>query len=377
MGAPYFQYKKILKSINACVCSSNYSLYQNMSERVMDELRSFGQPLEVYSIDEAFINLTGLLGEGETFVHAHHFAVDMKKRIEKNVAIPISIGLGRTRTLTKIAAEIAKKSNKAKGVVSLESHSLETLALQRVEVENVWGVGKKISQKLHAISCKTALDLRDHVSSEVLRKIGGKRLCQTQQELKGISCIQLNHNPKKKGILSSRSFGHKVNDIGLLKEAIAYHIEQASRRLRKQGSRSHLMECFLLSRDYQAQLFLTFSQRFSFSLSTNDPGECTQQAWQWIDQIKDEIKNVYFTKAGVSFSEIVDVDQLQLNLFERSSSKREQLIKAQDQIKERFGSGLIGGVGVIKEREQRDWHMSNQFRSPSYTTCLWQAPRLK
>ena len=185
MGDPYFKVKKLCDKYNVSVFSSNFSLYTNMSDRVMSILSSFAPQLEVYSVDEAFLDLTGLQYDLDKY--ARH----IKEVVYRWTGIPVSVGIGPSKTLAKLANSIAKKSPKARGVVNLGEKKLQDVALKMTEIEDVWGIGSKSSAKLRALGIKSALDFRDYSNEKNIQKILTKLGRMTQDELRGAACYEL------------------------------------------------------------------------------------------------------------------------------------------------------------------------------------------
>jgi DNA polymerase V len=203
MGEPYFKIKEICKNNNVAVFSSNFSLYTNLSDRVMKVISKNCPQVEVYSIDEAFADMKGIRNVTE-------HATRLRSTIMQNVGIPTSIGLAPTKVLAKIANHIAKRSLKANGVVNLNEKRLQDIALKMVEVGDIWGVGRANSQKLKMMGIHTAYDFREFKNERIIQKVFTKVGLQIKHELMGISCFPLNLNIEdKKEIMCSRTFWEK------------------------------------------------------------------------------------------------------------------------------------------------------------------------
>ncbi|MDQ3688397.1 MAG: Y-family DNA polymerase [Acidobacteriota bacterium] len=224
MGAPLFQIQKLIDAHRVEVYSSNYALYGNMCTRVMDTLREISPEVEVYSIDEAFVGLSGVTTE-----RLHAIGRETSERVRKWTGIPVSIGIAPTKTLAKVAAYIAKKSSRAEGVVNFVDSPYLDAALARVPVENVWGVGRNYARRLKERGIGTARDLRSAHDGWVRKEMGvaGLRIL---YELRGTSCLPLEScPPPKKGITVSRSFGRPVESLEEIREAVAAYVSRAGR----------------------------------------------------------------------------------------------------------------------------------------------------
>ena len=233
MGQPWFQLKDLAKKHGIISYSSNYVLYADMSNRVMSILVMFSPNQEIYSIDECFLDLTGFRTKSLTL-----YGQQIRQRVKQWTGLPVCVGIGSTKTLAKLANHIAKKNSEFNGVCDLNAMSLRQQEdwFQRIEVGEIWGIGRRLAPKLHEIGIKTVLDLKTASPSQmrirfsvVMEKI--------IREINGTACIELEEiNPPKKQIVSSRSFGIPVSDLASLEESVTLYISRAAEKLRRQKS---------------------------------------------------------------------------------------------------------------------------------------------
>ncbi len=246
MGAPMFQYKELLEKKRAIILSSNYQLYGDMSQRVMETLRQFTPSMEVYSIDEAFLRL-----EQFQRLDLIKYCLEIRRTVKQWTGIPVSIGIAPNKTLSKVANHIAKKHTKT-GVFDICKRSTQNEILSNFPVGNIWGVGRQLSKKLNEMGINTALKLRD-VDIVWARKhftVVGERLV---RELRGASCLELEEVIAKKNITSSKSFGKLVTDKKELMNAIANYTTKACHKLRLQNSKAQGLYVYLRTNPFRRQ----------------------------------------------------------------------------------------------------------------------------
>ena len=246
MGQPWFQCKQISEKHGVLALSSNYPLYADMSNRVMSILSKYSPEYEVYSIDECFIELTGVSKLRET-------SYQIRERIIKWTGIPVCVGIGSTKTLAKLANFIAKKHPRSRGVFNYNdlSNEQKNRLLSQISVNKIWGVGLKLSEKLIKRNINTVQDLKTaHIPT--LRKTFGVVMEKTQRELQGLSCINLEDSPPiKKQIVSSRSFGKSVESIDVIKDAMNSFVTNACVKLRMQKSNASIVQVFLKTNKFK------------------------------------------------------------------------------------------------------------------------------
>ena len=234
MGAPFFQVRDLCNRHSVVVLSSNYELYGDMSRRVTSVLREFAPQLEIYSIDESFLHLGGI--EDPTAM-----AKELNRRVRQWTGIPVSVGIANSKTLAKAANKIAK--SKGSGVCQLEPATC-TESLSKIPVGDIWGIGRRLRDKLAHLGISTAKDLAQ-AHPPLIRRIGGVTLERTLRELNGISCIEMEQPQPRKNICSSRSFGHPLTEISDLEEALSNYAITAVQRMRDQGTLAQGIQVFL------------------------------------------------------------------------------------------------------------------------------------
>lgn len=358
MGAPYFKHKRQLQDMNAVITSSNYTLYGDMSDRVMRVLSSFTPDIEVYSIDEAWLDLTG-------FQNIASYADKIAHDTHKATAIPVSVGVAPTKTLAKIMShQVKKHPSSIKSLIYPNDPCEIDRLLSDIDVGDIWGIGKRWASALKSIGIYTAKDLRDAPSSMIRKKFNVIML-KTQAELQGIQCFLTEDPAPKKQIISSRSFGTKVMDKAHLKEAIAMHIAKATEKLRGQDSVCGAMVVKIRSSPFsKTQQFYARNALCEFPEPTSDTLLMTQKAFEILEAIYKP--HTHYTKAGIMLCDIRHKDAYQENLFlQTDTPNRQSLMQVMDQLNHRFGKGTLihGAEGLIKP-----WSMKNQHRTPSYTT---------
>jgi DNA polymerase V len=359
MGAPYFKVKDICEKNKVHVFSSNFSLYTNMSDRVMMELSRFTPELEVYSVDEAFLNLTG-------FSDIKAYSHEIKRVVERRTGIPVSVGVGPTKTLAKIANHMAKKYAKLNGVMDLSDKETQDKVLPHVKVEDIWGVAGATKEKLNAIGIYTAKEYRDFKNDPLIKKIFTKVGLQRKDELNGQERFKLELiTKKKKEIMCSRTFGSPVYDIKELRESVANYVSSACEKLRKQ--KSSCAEIMVYTR---TSPFKNTPQYYA--IDTYKMLSHTSDTRRVIKYAVEAIENLYrmgyeYKKAGIKLSNIRDREQSQLSLFEKPETPHaEALMRAMDYINAKEGPGTVkvASCGV----DNKAWNMNRNMKSPRYVS---------
>ncbi len=364
MGAPLHQIQDLIKQHNIAVFSSNYILYGDMSHRVGDIVEMYSDQTEVYSIDELFIRFNG-------FEHLNltHHCQKMVKQIQQWVGLPVCVGIAPSKTLAKIANHYAK-SLKVDGNVLELSHDYHIKqALEHLPVNEIWGVGRKLTQHLNQMGIETALQLRD-ADRKTLRKRFSVNMERTIMELRGVSCIDFDADPdKKKEIVCSRSFGQKSSDYQLLKEAAAYHVSRACVTLREQES---MAQCLTVG--IKTNPFSQRDQQYSNSITIQLP-QPSDFTGHFLAAASQAMKRIFkpdyqYKKVGIMLSNLSDAGSVQQDLFSLQpvSAKNTQLMQVMDQINDRYGKGKLrsGTEGFDKQ-----WVMRSERKSQEFTTN-WQ-----
>ena len=363
-GVPLFKVEKQLEAAGAAVFSSNYTLYDDLSRRVMTVLEGFTPTLEVYSIDEAFLILQGsreeLLGQCRR----------IRKRVQDWVGIPVSIGLGPTKTLAKIAGKIAK--DRPEGVFMPEDGRWPEI-LEATDVKAVWGIGRQYARKLHSLGVHSAADLAAREESWVKKEMTLVGL-KTLWELKGRPSFTLEESPSpKQGIITSRSFSFPVTEKQDILEAGADYASGAAEKLRAQGSACRVIHTSITTnpfREGDRQYAQGLTQELSFPV--NYPPTIAAV-------VRRQLEKLYrpgyrYKKISVFLSEIEDAGKQQLDLFHKEDDRSEAVMKAVEKINSRYGRQTLHCKPL---RPGSCWQMKREYLSPSYTTKWADLPRIR
>ena len=366
MGEPYFKEKDIIVKNNVQVFSSNYSLYGDISRRVMRTLKRFNSDIEIYSIDEAFLDLSNF-PDNEVKNIGH----EIRNIVLKWTGIPTSIGIAKTKTLSKVANYIAKK--KQSGVTSFIGIENIDSILEKVEINDVWGVGKQLTKFYHKSGIYNAKQLKN-VSNTWIKKSSNVLSSRTAMELRGIPCIDLEAtSSKRKSCVVSRSFGQRVENFQELKEAIASYSLNASEKIRSESLVTKSITVFIRTSPFQSRFgYYSNSKTIDFPIATNNSIEIVKAA---ISSLETIFKNGYrYQKAGVMLSRLSDsVDGK--NLFSSEKDKKiNSLMKSIDNTNHRYGRSTLSlaSAGVHKR-----WNTRRQHYSKIDTTDFYCLPTIK
>ncbi|HQO09867.1 MAG TPA: Y-family DNA polymerase [Clostridiales bacterium] len=356
-GSPYFKIEKsILEKLS--VFSSNYSLYGDISHRVMSILSEFSPGVEIYSIDEAFLDLTGM------DIDRTEYSKTIRTKVMKDTGVPVSVGIAGTKTLAKLANHIAKKNPVYEGVLDLNTVNDIDTFLEKVPVEDVWGIGRQNTIKLTRKNIKTAKDLKNMPDGWIKANLGGVTGLRTVWELRGQPCIDLDSvTEPKQSIVSSRSFGEKISDLNGLDQAVTTYISTASYKLRSQRSLASALTVFILTdRFKEDEPQYNGSMTYKLPYPTSSTLELTGYALKVLERIYR--KGFKYKKAGVLLDGIVPAGSFQYNLFTPEISDP-QVDKVLDSVNRKWGDNsiFIASAGVKKK-----WSMRREFVSPHYTT---------
>ncbi|GHY50506.1 Error-prone, lesion bypass DNA polymerase V [Vibrio cholerae] len=370
MGVPVFQIKSEMQRHGILAFSSNYALYADLSSRVMRTLEEMAPRVEVYSIDEAFLDLTGI----ESAISLVEFGQQVRERIGHWIGITVCVGIAPTKTLAKLANHAAKKYPATQGVVDLTNPDRQRRLLALVPVDDIWGVGRRLSKRLNALGITTALDLAN-ASPRAISDQFSVVLERTVRELNGESCIELEEiPPTKKQIVCSRSFGVKVTQFELLREAVCEYATRATEKLRKEQQQAKVLTVFIRTspfKDNEPQYSNSASGELLIpSCDTRDFIELASHLLKriWKDGFR-------YAKAGVMLSDFYDPGMFQPGLFDDVStrSNSQQLMSVLDTINQ-SGAGKVFFAG---QGTKKDWSMKREHLSPAYTTRWDQLPRVK
>ncbi|WP_047536685.1 Y-family DNA polymerase [Methylotenera versatilis] len=363
MGAPWFKFADLAKQHGIKALSSNYALYADMSNRVMNILREFSPDQEVYSIDESFLELTAFKS-----LDLINYGQQMRKRVLKWTGLPVCVGIASTKTLSKLANHCAKKRSEFNGVCNFNAMPVIELdnLLGQIGVGEIWGVGRKLAPKLQALGYNTVLDLK-RADANALRQQFSVVMQKTIHELNGIVCIEMEEiAPPKKQIVSSRSFGHAVYDYNSLSESITLYMSRAAEKLRKQQSFAGSVYVFIRTSEFKPnQPYYSNGMTLPMPSPTDDTRQLANVALWGLKQIFKP--NFKYAKAGVMLSELVPSAGVQTDLFSQVqvSPKSNALMAAMDKINRKMGKEA---VKLASEGFTRPWKMKQENMSPSYTT---------
>lgn len=357
MGAPYHLHQKFLARNNVAVFSSNYPLYGNISKRVMNSLEDFAKEITIYSIDEAFLEVPPINAKDLA-----DYGKSIQKTILKNIGIPVSVGIGATKVLAKMANHLAKKNNQDIFVFSKDNLVSE---LKAFPVEDIWKIGKKSAPKLHSLGIKTAWEFKNHSNTKALRSLLSVNGLRIYEEINGVNCIDLGDFSDKKAISSTRSFGKAVYDIEELKEAISVYITQASEKLRKQKSLASQLGIYLRTNPFSNNDYYYNSSYATLSVATDHTGKLIATALKLLDEIYRP--GLSYKKAGVFLFDLLPKSQKQLSLLEKNSNQDEKLMKAIDEINHKYRGQKLFYASCGK---QRAWKMRAEIKS-SKTQVRW------
>ena len=365
MGEVFYQVKEKLEQNDVAVFSSNYNLYGDMSRRVMSLLSRYSPKIDVYSIDEAFLDLSGM-GTSEQL---SDYCKKMVRHIGKGTGIPLSLGIAPTKTLAKMASKFAKKHKGYEGVCLIDTDEKREKALKLFPVEDVWGIGYRSVEKLAYHGIKTAWDLTQKSESWVRKEmtVTGVR---TWKELRGESCISIEELPHKKSICTSRSFAEQgLNRLADVEEAIANFAAQCSRKLREQHTVCNSITIFTHTSRFREDLPQSYIYRTAnLIVPSNDHQELVSMAVKMLRGDWKEGDSYYYKKAGVIVWGISRDNAIQGNLFDTvNREKQAALAKAIDEINKKNGHNKIR---VAVQGDEKGWQLKREYISKQYTTNL-------
>ena len=370
MTQPWYQIKDQYLSKGGVVFSSNYELYADISNRVMNVLSDVCPEIDIYSIDEAFLDLRSF----KKNIDLVNFSYDCKRKIREWVGVPVSIGIAPTKTLAKLANKVAKDDPRFDGVVILSEPKIIKHFLRSMPVEKIWGIGKRLAARLENIGVKTAYDLT-RIDSRLIGDNFNVVLERTVRELKGQSCITLHDfmEPKKQ-IMVSRSFGRSIRSKNLLSEAISFHASRAAEKLRHEKQKCRLITTFIRSSRFNTKVRQIYASR---SLELIHPTDDTRIIMKSANRILEKIyANGYqYAKAGILLSNFTDSYGYQISLFDkkRDDKSASKLMETVDYI----NLMEIAKVGFGNQGYRNTWKMKREIKSQRYTTKIDEIPMIK
>lgn len=358
MGEPYFKLRDLIALHGIEVFSSNYALYGNLSTRVMSVLRDLAPRIEVYSIDEAFLDITGLREPLPVFGRR------VKAEVQRLTGIPVGVGIAPTKTLAKLANWCAKKHTRS-GVVDLSDPARQEKLLRLAPVSEVWGIGRKLSAKLEAMNVATAWDL-SRQEPTFMRKCFSVVVEKTVRELRGESCLALGESAEPKQMIAcSRSFSERVTDLDDLREAVASYTSRAAEKLRAQGDYCRLLQVYIRTSGFNPnEAHYGRSASVPLPCPSHDTRDLVQAALAGLESIYRP--GYRYQKAGVVLMELASPGQIQGDLFApppRPGS--EALMATLDRINARMGRGTIH---LARVPATPGWGMRQELKSPGYVS---------
>lgn len=359
MGVPYFEIRQQCEKHGVYAFSSNYTLYGDMSRRFHQTLSQFAVKQEVYSIDESFLDLSGI---PDLTSHGQK----IRKTVKQWLGIPSCVGIGQTKVLAKFANHLAKKHQFLNGVCNLSELSPERLdkAMKITSVGDLWGIGRKLAPKLELMGIKTVYDLKI-ANAKQLSKIFSVNIERIIYELNGTQCLELeDYQEPNKQIVSSRSFGKAVTSRDGLMSALTYHCEQISRKLRKQNLFARQMIVFAHTNRFKSD-YIARSINVVFPSAVDSFRYMTHCLDQALDHIYQP--ELHYKKAGLIITDMISSEQETHDLFDHVNIRHDQLLPSIESIKHRFGkSSLQLASGLLS----KDWQMNRHLISRHFTTDL-------
>ena len=377
MGEPYFKVRELVERHRMAVCSSNYELYGDMSRRVMWYLQQTAPAVEVYSIDEAFLDLAGM----DRYHDLAGWAGEVRGAVRQRTGIPVCVGVAPTKTLAKLANRLAKQEAHAgagAGVLVLGDEAMRREALARVAVEDVWGVGYRSAAKLHAAGVRTAAQLAGVGDAWARKHLGGVVGARLLHELRGFSCAGVVvEDEARKSLACTRSFGQPLTELADLAGAVATHVTRAGEKLRRQGLSARLLTVFVeISKYAGPPPPYSFSSQLTLPVATDDTLTLGQAAQRGLERIWRPGRR--YVKAGVVLDGLERAGAgPQATLFGDlgTSPERAGLMRALDALNGRYGTGTVKvAAAVAAPGQPTAWAMRRGAKSPAFTTSwgeLW------
>lgn len=369
MGIPAFKNERLFVKHGVKIFSSNYTLYADMSNRIMDIISQFCPDIEVYSIDESFIELSGFRTR-----NLNLYMQELKEEIAKSTGVPVSIGIASTKTLAKLANHVAKRNKAYNGVFNLLREPDIDRVLAQVPVNDIWGIGRQYAKFLSDNNIFTAYDLKysnDAWIDKYLTSVGH----QTVLELRGKSCLDLDMlDPPKKSIVSSKSFGKAVSSLPEMEEAVASYTTVAVTKLRKQNSVAGIISVFITTNSFNNTPQYNNNASFKFNTPTAYTPDFIAVALKILRRIYR--KGFIYKKAGVMLADITSEDNVPYDIFTPLylDTPKKDIMIVMDKINNTYGENTLFSCsqGVNKK-----WRMKRNLLSPRYTTSWKDIPKVK
>lgn len=370
MFSPFFQVREQLEQMGAVIRSSNYELYADLSQKMMDVCAKFAPYIHVYSIDECFL----YYGKANSYVpsegwHAHALAI--RRQVWRSVRLPIGVGVAATPTLAKAANHAAKKIAGFNGVAVIETQQQRYQVLSQMKVGDVWGIGRRLSKRLNDLGIITAWQLAN-LKRGWARKTFSILVESTIDELNGI--VKFNWDEvrsNKREIYSTRSFGQRIYQADALRHALVFHAQIVATKLRKQQSLVKSMVVFAASSPHDSAGYYRKSVQHVFASPTNDTRQIVAACSASLRTLYQP--GVRFYRCGVGLYDLVDAHQYQPDLFS-SVVDNTALMQCMDGVNQLFGRNTLF---VASRGIEQKFAMRREFLSPQYTTCWRDLPRIK
>jgi DNA polymerase V len=365
MGIPEFQIRPMLRAHQVQIFSSNYTLYGDMSQRVMETLEQFCPDLEIYSIDEAFLGLSGFTSRNLT-----EYGRTIRSTVKRWTGIPVSVGIAETKTLAKIANRVAKRMPNIGGVFDLLACPDRDALLGRIAVEDVWGIGPNHARCLKQHGITTALQLRG-VDDQWIRKHMGIVGLRLVMELRGVSCLDLEQCPSpKQSLTCSRAFGTRISTLEEMEEAVSVYASRVAEKLRRERLAATVLTVCLTTNEFKEGPQYSNAVTLKLPIITDNTSELIRCALHGIRAIYRD--GYLYKKAGVLLTGLVPASQTQTDLFDfHDRRKSQRLMSALDAVNDRWGTGTLhyASSGITKA-----WRTQFHRRSPAYTTQWSELP---
>jgi DNA polymerase V len=367
MAVPAYQIQDLIQKGQVAVFSSNYALYADISNRVMTTLEDLAPAVEVYSIDEAFLDLKGLQAQD-----LNAYGQDIRQTIDRWVGVPVSIGIAPTKTLAKLANHAAKQFPRTQGVVDLRDPAWQRRLLDIMPVREVWGIGPRMEKHLEQMGIRTTQELAD-CDPGVMRRTFSVNIERTIRELNGEACIGLEEEPvAKQQIICSRSFSQRITCLQDMREAISSYAVRAAEKLREENRYARVVTVFLRTNRFNPrEPQYTPSASIELPLPSSDSRDINEAALELLQSVYRD--GYRYMKAGVMLGEFYEPGVYQQNLFDNGQERprSKELMTTLDQINR---SGL-GKLFFASEGIRKDWAMKRAHLSPRYTTSWKELPK--
>ncbi|WP_373329943.1 Y-family DNA polymerase [Cronobacter turicensis] len=369
MGMPWFQLREMQFPQRIIAFSSNYELYGDMSQRVMTTLEEMCPRVEIYSIDEAFCDLTGVRNCRDLA----DFGREIRDTVRRNTRIHCGVGIAQTKTLAKLANRAAKEWPQTGGVVDLSNQTRQRRLMALMPVEEVWGVGRRIARKLEAMGIKNALQLCD-TDIRFIRKHFNVVLERTVRELRGEPCLEIEEfAPAKQEIVCSRSFGERITAYEAMRQAICSYAARAAEKLRGEHQFCRYISVFVKTSPFSAEPYYGNHAGTKLLTPTQDTRDIIAAATGCLDAVWRDGHR--YQKAGVMLGDFFSQGVAQLNLFDENAPRAnsEALMSLMDKLNQKGrGTLYFAGQGI-----QQSWQMKREMLSPCYTTRLSDVPTVR